>query len=321
MTNKKSSATSTTSTTTYHNNQDPRQEQQKEAAVCCCLVGHRPSSEMVSMFTKIPVKKNSATGKDKKRSRMNYKNATFVRAGDVNLIEDNMLEGGAVAETIYFENEISPLLRFADDANEHFKEYGSAQRRVYNSDQDHDDHGVEHPSHEHSHAHALHYASTSSQHDDLQDHDHNLNDVHIDDYNHDRKRCRSSLYVEGMCCPLEIPKVTSILKKAGVEKVSINITSRLVFVDHFEHRINATEISIALGNGGFPASIRKDGGVRNKRNAKILDVIGSSSCTRQTKVRSPQSTSLVLPKALGFNILLSGIFWVVSLVSGLNGKV
>lgn len=299
MTNKKSSATSTTSTTTYHNNQDPRQEQQKEAAVCCCLVGHRPSSEMVSMFTKIPVKKNSATGKDKKRSRMNYKNATFVRAGDVNLIEDNMLEGGAVAETIYFENEISPLLRFADDANEHFKEYGSAQRRVYNSDQDHDDHGD----------------------DDLQDHDHNLNDVHIDDYNHDRKRCRSSLYVEGMCCPLEIPKVTSILKKAGVEKVSINITSRLVFVDHFEHRINATEISIALGNGGFPASIRKDGGVRNKRNAKILDVIGSSSCTRQTKVRSPQSTSLVLPKALGFNILLSGIFWVVSLVSGLNGKV
>lgn len=78
-----------------------------------------------------------------------------------------------------------------------------------------------------------------------------------------RKPVRSSMHVEGICCASEVPQVTSILRNlsgTGVDKVRINITSRMVYVDHFPDEIGANDLVAALNKEGFGATVKKNGG-------------------------------------------------------------
>eukprot|EP00586_Coscinodiscus_wailesii_P017130 CAMPEP_0172519442 /NCGR_PEP_ID=MMETSP1066-20121228/291418_1 /TAXON_ID=671091 /ORGANISM="Coscinodiscus wailesii, Strain CCMP2513" /LENGTH=1043 /DNA_ID=CAMNT_0013302033 /DNA_START=55 /DNA_END=3186 /DNA_ORIENTATION=+ len=73
---------------------------------------------------------------------------------------------------------------------------------------------------------------------------------------------RSLLHVEGICCTTETPIVTNILRNAGAGKVSVNITTRTVYVDHFPKDVSAAELATVLTTEGFPSRVKKDGGYR-----------------------------------------------------------
>uniref|UniRef100_A0A7S3Q154 HMA domain-containing protein n=1 Tax=Chaetoceros debilis TaxID=122233 RepID=A0A7S3Q154_9STRA len=91
---------------------------------------------------------------------------------------------------------------------------------------------------------------------------------------HVKKSVRSSLHVEGICCASEVPQVTNILRTAssGVEKVRINITSRMVYVDHDPDIILVADLLNELNREGFGATVKKDGGAMRKRSTpKRLD--------------------------------------------------
>jgi copper chaperone CopZ len=74
--------------------------------------------------------------------------------------------------------------------------------------------------------------------------------------------CRSSLYVQGICCPTEVPIVKRIIRnmsKSGVKKISVNIPSRMVYVEHEYSSVTVRDFERELNREGFGASIRKDG--------------------------------------------------------------
>ena len=143
--------------------------------------------------------------------------------------------------------------------------------------------------------------------------------------------CRSSLHVEGICCTTEVPIVTSILRGAGVEKVNINVTSRMVYIDHFPEKQLASELATLLTNEGFKSTIKKDGGIskRKKKRRKSTGTQDTANSSVETslfdnddeKSKNVISTRYwhdILPKGLSMNIILSGIFWIISLVGAFN---
>ena len=69
---------------------------------------------------------------------------------------------------------------------------------------------------------------------------------------------RSQLYVEGICCSTEVPIVTDILNSAfqkQVQNVRINVTHRILYVDHDETQLSIETISQKLADEGFEAQI------------------------------------------------------------------
>ncbi|KAL3920381.1 MAG: hypothetical protein SGILL_003293 [Bacillariaceae sp.] len=71
---------------------------------------------------------------------------------------------------------------------------------------------------------------------------------------------RSAFYVQGICCASEIPAVRKIVKPLpGVSKLNINLTTKIVHVQHNISRIEANQIASALSFQGFPTQIQKDG--------------------------------------------------------------
>ena len=83
--------------------------------------------------------------------------------------------------------------------------------------------------------------------------------------------CRSTLYVEGICCASEVPAVKSILKSLGrdcVTKVAINITTRTVYVDHDPYRVPADMLADALNRERFGAKVKKDGKAMAEQQAQ-----------------------------------------------------
>eukprot|EP00979_Chaetoceros_neogracilis_P006932 scaffold1407_cov248-Chaetoceros_neogracile.AAC.2 len=105
---------------------------------------------------------------------------------------------------------------------------------------------------------------------------------------------RSSLHVDGICCASEVPQVTSILRKlskSGVVKVSINITSRLVYVDHHPDEISAMDLAKALNKDNFGATVRRDGGAG--RHVKNNTLTSSGEETAEAKeARNRKSSHL-----------------------------
>ena len=70
---------------------------------------------------------------------------------------------------------------------------------------------------------------------------------------------RSQFFVQKICCASEIPAINSIVEPiAGVTKVSINVTSKMVYVDHDTEVVSATEIADALNGERFGAHVRHD---------------------------------------------------------------
>mmetsp|Transcript_26874 Transcript_26874/g.63133 ORF Transcript_26874/g.63133 Transcript_26874/m.63133 type:complete len:1266 (+) Transcript_26874:148-3945(+) len=90
----------------------------------------------------------------------------------------------------------------------------------------------------------------------------NGNTLDLDGADSNEPTCwvRSSFEVEGICCASEIPAIRKILKPfAGVAKVNINLTTKVVHVQHNYFQIQASQIALALTEQGFPAQIRKVG--------------------------------------------------------------
>eukprot|EP00547_Thalassionema_nitzschioides_P001762 CAMPEP_0194215920 /NCGR_PEP_ID=MMETSP0156-20130528/18048_1 /TAXON_ID=33649 /ORGANISM="Thalassionema nitzschioides, Strain L26-B" /LENGTH=1072 /DNA_ID=CAMNT_0038944565 /DNA_START=46 /DNA_END=3261 /DNA_ORIENTATION=+ len=71
---------------------------------------------------------------------------------------------------------------------------------------------------------------------------------------------RSQLYVQGICCASECPSINKIVKPLnGVTKIQINITTKMVYVEHDPQVITADEIAMALHGQGFESRVHKDG--------------------------------------------------------------
>jgi len=72
---------------------------------------------------------------------------------------------------------------------------------------------------------------------------------------------RSSFLVSGICCSSEIPAINSILEPLnGVEKISINVPNKTVYVHHEFSLISASGIKDALDLKRFDCKILKDAG-------------------------------------------------------------
>lgn len=70
---------------------------------------------------------------------------------------------------------------------------------------------------------------------------------------------RSQFFVQKICCASEIPAINKIVEPIpGVFKVSINVTSKMVYVDHDSTSVSAIDICDALNRDHFGAHIRHD---------------------------------------------------------------
>lgn len=70
---------------------------------------------------------------------------------------------------------------------------------------------------------------------------------------------RSQFFVQKICCASEIPAINAIVEPiSGVTKVSINTTTKMVYVDHDTEVVSATEIVDALNDNRFGALVRHD---------------------------------------------------------------
>ncbi|OEU13570.1 heavy metal translocatin [Fragilariopsis cylindrus CCMP1102] len=92
-----------------------------------------------------------------------------------------------------------------------------------------------------------------------------VNESNHNNHNNDpnqNQKCwvRSSFNVQGVCCASEIPAVRKIVRPLwGVGKVNINLTTKVVHVQHNYIQIQASQIAQKLTEQGFPAHIYKDG--------------------------------------------------------------
>lgn len=121
-------------------------------------------------------------------------------------------------------------------------------------------------------------------------------------------KCRSSFFVDGICCASEVPIVTSIIKtipskRQYIYKVSINITNRMVYVEYDPDFVTASDIHNALVQEGFERStIEQDGNAllekRRRKKKKDEDNLvrkenengnnsanGSSSSSLETNIK------------------------------------
>jgi copper chaperone CopZ len=72
---------------------------------------------------------------------------------------------------------------------------------------------------------------------------------------------RSQFFVSHICCASEIPAINKILQPLkGISNVSINTTTKMVFVDHIFETISAQQITDALNKEGFGATLKFDAG-------------------------------------------------------------
>ena len=97
------------------------------------------------------------------------------------------------------------------------------------------------------------------------------------------RETRTTLYVEGICCPSEIPLIEKMLKPLpGIIKVAVNVPNRTTTVDHDVSQTNASDLVLALASLG----------------ARIHSANESNDAT--------------WPK---WNVLASGLFFALSLIS------
>jgi hypothetical protein len=125
---------------------------------------------------------------------------------------------------------------------------------------------------------------------------------------------RSRLMVtSGLCCYSEVPTIKNIIfSLPRTKRVKINITTKMVYVDHQSSVTTASSIVNLLNSHGFSATILSDGGagadgkdtVRNEDKVEYI---------RQEGEEDP----LIMP--LHWNIIVSGVFWVISMLSLIGG--
>jgi Cd2+/Zn2+-exporting ATPase len=111
---------------------------------------------------------------------------------------------------------------------------------------------------------------------------------------------KSTVHVEHICCASEIPPIRAIVEPLpGVKKVSINVTSKLVYVDHDFNVTPVATILEELNKARFGATLRKDAGAN-----------AASSTATIAPPSVPEATHI---GGLRWNVVASGILWVVSM--------
>lgn len=88
---------------------------------------------------------------------------------------------------------------------------------------------------------------------------------------------RSQLFVSRICCPREVPIIRDIVEPLeGVKKVSINVTTKTVYVQHDLSAVSVQRIAEALNKEGFGAELRVDGN-KVKQSNKPVRTVGHSA--------------------------------------------
>jgi copper chaperone CopZ len=101
---------------------------------------------------------------------------------------------------------------------------------------------------------------------------------------------KSSFFVSGICCASEIPAINSILEPLnGVDKVTINVTNKTVYVYHQFELMSAHGIKAVLDAEKFDARITKDAGA--EAAAKL-------SQTRSTVMSKYVESTFMVPSLL-----------------------
>ena len=101
---------------------------------------------------------------------------------------------------------------------------------------------------------------------------------------------KSSFFVSGICCASEIPAINSILEPLnGVDKVTINVTNKTVYVYHQFDLMSAQGIKAVLDAEKFDARITKDAGA--EAAAKL-------SQTRSTVMSKYVESTFMVPSLL-----------------------
>ena len=82
---------------------------------------------------------------------------------------------------------------------------------------------------------------------------------------------RSQFHVSGVCCASEIPMIHRILDGLkGIEKITVNPTTAIAYVDHQLDLVSAEEIASALTRKGMKAEIQIDAAARSKRQSLFM---------------------------------------------------
>lgn len=121
---------------------------------------------------------------------------------------------------------------------------------------------------------------------------------------------RSQFYVRGICCASEVPTIKAIMKSLnGVSKNQINITTKMVHVQHDVSIITAHDIARRLSREGFPAQVERDGGIAvlskpvlMHRRQSALRVDGSIT---EADIAKIQSSLSVIPGVLRVFVAVS----------------
>jgi copper chaperone CopZ len=93
---------------------------------------------------------------------------------------------------------------------------------------------------------------------------------------------RSSFYVGQICCASEIPVIHSIVNPMrGTSKVSINVTNKMVYVDHDTALVSADEICDALNSEGFNSRVESDAFTQQQRSG-VAAYVTSILCLENT---------------------------------------
>ena len=108
---------------------------------------------------------------------------------------------------------------------------------------------------------------------------------HNNDPNQNQKYwVRSSFNVQGVCCASEIPAVRKIVRPLwGVGKVNINLTTKVVHVQHNYIQIQASQIAQKLTEQGFPAHIYKDGAATVQGQIQLFDNSNNNRSSNNNK--------------------------------------
>ncbi len=98
------------------------------------------------------------------------------------------------------------------------------------------------------------------------DHDHHHHQLHIHDDDDDDEQKndtigRSQFFVQKICCSSEVGQIRRILEPMqGVSKISVNVTSKTLYVDHETKVLSAEAIAQKLNVEKFGAQIKRDAG-------------------------------------------------------------
>ncbi|KAG7346359.1 heavy metal translocating P-type ATPase [Nitzschia inconspicua] len=90
---------------------------------------------------------------------------------------------------------------------------------------------------------------------------------------------RSRFFVDKICCATEIPAIRSIVEPiAGVSGVMINVTNKLVYVDHDTTAIKADDICDLLNEENFGARVEHDHAIfTDETSAFVVSIFSMSS--------------------------------------------